>query len=132
MVMVNTHNVVITMLRKDFKFLDHLAHTRYDKDVCEPLDDAMVYESKEDRNVVHVVFEDFPWDLSNPCVQLIESYLKNVPHHIAVMEVDTGFLEVGKNSLDEDDTFSSSLVPNLDSLFWRFDDLPMSNKEMHE
>lgn len=130
--MVNTHNVVITMLRKDFKFLDHLVHTRYNKDVCEPFDDAMVYEPKADRNVVHVVFEDFPWELSNPCVHLVESYLENVPHHIAIMEVDTGFLEVGENRLDEEDTFSSSLVPNLDGLFWRFDDLPMSDKEIHE
>ena len=130
--MANTHNVVITMLRKDFKFLDHLVHARYNEDVYEPLDDAMVYESKTDRNVVHVVFEDFPWELSNPCVHLVESYLKNIPHHITVMEVDTGFLEVGENHLDEPESFSSSLAPNLDGLFWRFDDLPVNNKEMNE
>lgn len=85
--MTNNHNVLITMLRRDFKFLDHLAHSRYDEDVYEPLDDALVYENEKDRNIVHVVFEDFPWVLDNPCVHFIEHFLGSIPHHIAIMEV---------------------------------------------
>lgn len=42
--MTNNHNVLIIMLRRDFKFLDHLAHSRYDEDVYEPIDDTFVYK----------------------------------------------------------------------------------------
>ena len=128
--MTNNHNVLITMLRRGFKFLDHLAHSRYDEDVYEPLDDAMVYENEKDRNIVHIVFEDFPWVLDNPCVHLVEFYLDSVPHHIAIMEIDTGVLEVEENFLEGDNAFLEKFIPSLDGEFWRFERLPMSCEEI--
>lgn len=128
--MVNNHNVLITMLRRDFKFLDHLAHMRYGKEVYEPIDDALVYENEKDRSVVHIVFEDFPWVLENPCVHFIEHIIGSIPHHIAIMEVDTGFLEVGENFLEGDNAFLEEFVPSLDGEFWRFERLPMSCEEI--
>ena len=77
-----------------------------------------------------MVFEDFPRVLGNPCVHFLERYLDSIPHHIAIMEVDTGFLEVGENFLEGDNLFLEEFVPSLDGEFWRFEKLPMSCEEI--
>lgn len=128
--MTNNHNVLITMLRRDFKFLDHLAHSRYGEDVYEPLDDALVYENEKDRNIVHVVFEDFPWTLDDPCVHFVESFLEDVPSHIAVSEIGSFLIEVTENHLGEDDSLPADYDPCLDGEFWKVNDSPMSDDEI--
>mgnify|MGYP000868406866 CR=1 FL=1 len=128
--MVNNHNVLITMLRKDFKALDHIAHARYDEDVYGPLDDAAVYENKNNRKLVHVVFEDFPWMLDDPCVHFVENFLEGVPSHIAISEIGSFLIEVTENHLGEDDSLPADYDPCLDGEFWKPDGVPMSDDEI--
>ena len=127
------NNVLITMLREDFKKLDHVVHSRYGEDVFGLIDDAEVYESKKNRKVVHLVFECVHWTMSNPCVRLVEEFIRSAPHHIAILSMECGLpysLETGENLLEGDTAFLGDCVPSLDGDFWRFVQSPLSDAEI--
>lgn len=127
------NNVLITILREDFKKLDHVARSRYGEEVFGFIDDAKVYESKKNRKVVHLVFEGVHWTMSNPCVRLVEEFIRSIPHHIAILSMEWGLpdsLETGENLLEGDAAFLGDCIPSLDGDFWHFAQSPLSDAEI--
>ena len=127
------NNVLITMLREDFKKLDHVAHSRYGEEVFGLIDNAEVYESKRNRKVVHLVFEGVNWTMIDPSVRFVEEFIRSIPHHIAILSMEFGLpdsLETGENLLEGETAFLGDCVPSLDDDFWRFDQPPLNGAEI--
>ena len=82
---------------------------------------------------MHLVFEGVHWTMSNPCVRLVEEFIRSIPHHIAILSMEWGLpdsLETGENLLEGDAAFLGDCIPSLDGDFWHFAQSPLSDAEI--